>query len=191
MQKQIAISIMQFDMLNNIYGGNKGAGRLIERVYQELQPVLNKDPHYWLQRSKSIYMMNSNNADKLREAYQFCVKAADDKSRMNDKLYAQTSLSLSLISGLLSELVAEDDAMSFAETCINKGYIAMKSEYYSPQHRRRLEKEKAGWRRSYEDLYRQVCENYINNVDIDGNVQTFDFKTEAIDVLRMISGVEV
>ena len=185
MQKQIAISIMQFDTLNEIYGGNRGAGKLIERVYEELQSVLNKDPHYWLQRSKSVYRMNPGNADKLKEAYQYCVKASDDKERMNSKLEAQTSLTLSLISGLLYRLTSGDEAVSYAETCIVNGYNAMKSDYYSLQHRERLEKERIGSRQTYEDLCKEICEKYISN-GVSNNADLLEHISLAIDILKML-----
>ncbi len=179
MQKQIAIDIMQFDTLNEIYGRNKGAGRLIEKVYEELQEVLYRDPHYWLQRSKCIYRMNPDNVDKLKQAYQYCVKASDDDSN-SDKLEAQTALSLSLISGLLSRQL--DDNTTYAEQCIIKGYFAMNSVYYSSQGRARLEKERAGHKMSYEDLCLKVCDDYILRYDSDDECKNIAFKI--IGILR-------
>lgn len=181
MQKQIAISIMQFDTLNEIYGANKGAGNLIGLVYEELQSVLNHDPHYWLQRSKSIYRLYPDDAAKLRQAYQYCVKAMDD-SAINDKLEAQTSLSLSLISGLLSKRVGGDESVQFAETCIRMGCKAMQSSYYSSRNRERLEKERVGRKQSYEELCVDVCKNYINTK----SDTKAEYRTEAFQILLMI-----
>lgn len=159
MQKQIAISIMQFDTLNEVYGGTIGAGRLIERVYEELQEVLNFDPHYWLQRSKCIYRQYPTDINKLKEAYQYCVKAKD-ADNLSEKLDAQTSLSLSLISALLYSQGAESD-LNFAEQCIIHGFAAMHSSYYSWNNRERLEKERIGRHQSYEELCLKVCSEYI------------------------------
>lgn len=181
MQKKVAISIMQFDTLNEVYGKNRGAGRLIERVYEELQEVLHSDSHYWLQRSKCIYRMYPDNVSKLLDAYKYCVKATDSDT-ITEKLRAQTALSLSLISGLLSTY-GEDEDLSYAEQCIIKGYYAMTSPYYSSHNRDRLEKERIGYYQTYEDLCLKVCDDYIWNV----KSENVECKNTALKIKQMLS----
>lgn len=180
MQKQIAISIMQFDTLNEVYGSNRGAGRLIEKVYEELQEILNMDPHYWLQRSKCIYRRYPTDKEKLKEAYQYCVKAKDAEN-LPEKLDAQTSLSLSLISGLLNMSGADPD-LYYAEKCITHGYNAMISSYYSWNDRKRLEKERVGTHQSYEALCSKVCHEYLSNQQADNA----DCKSMAFKICEII-----
>lgn len=179
-QKQIAISIMQFDTLNDVYGGNKGAGKLIEQVYETLQDILNQDSHYWLQRAKSIYRLNPNNVAKLKEAYKYCVKASDGITN-TDKLRAQTALSLSLITGLLCKYDSED-TMVYEEECIQNGYTAMNSVYYSSRNGERLNKERADWHQSYEDLCCEICNRYISNNEYDN----LKCKNMAFEMLRLL-----
>ncbi len=180
-QKQIAISIMQFDMLNEVYGGDKGAGKLIESVYEGLQEILNRDSHYWLQRAKSIYRINPYDAKKLKEAYRYCVKAADGINN-KDKLKAQTALSLSLISGLLCKCDSEENNLYY-EDCITNGYIAMNSVYYSCHNRERLNKERADWNQSYEEMCLEICNKYVLNEKCD-NVKC---KNMAFEIIRILN----
>lgn len=56
---RIYIDIILFDTLNQLFGGKSGAGNLIFEVYESLETYLNDNMHYWLQRAKSIYRLNS------------------------------------------------------------------------------------------------------------------------------------
>lgn len=54
-RKRIAVDVILFDTLNQLFGVKFGAVDLIFKVYEELEDTLNESLHYWLQRAKCIY----------------------------------------------------------------------------------------------------------------------------------------
>ena len=67
-RKRLYIETVLFDTLNQLFGHTKGAGNLILDIYEALEPHLNQDMDYWLQRSKSIYRIYRKSYEKLKIA---------------------------------------------------------------------------------------------------------------------------
>lgn len=164
-QKRIYHEVMQFDTLNYLFGRKKGAGRLISKVYKNLEDLLNDDLHFWLQRSKSIYHLASNNYDELKFAYSYAKKAYIDSN--NRTLTTKAALSVSLICSLLYKL--EKDSFSkidLIEEAIKLGYEAIFSEYYRQEKRLVNDLNIGDKRDSYASLIIDSCNNYISFLDI-------------------------
>lgn len=86
--------VMLFDTLNQMFHNKRGAGNLIFRIYEELEKILNDNPHFWLQRAKSIYRLKSKDESELKKAYMYAQKAYRDG---NSSLQDKAALSLSII----------------------------------------------------------------------------------------------
>lgn len=134
-QKRIYKEVMQFDTLNQLFGRKNGAGKLISRVYEELQPILKNDLHYWLQRAKSIYwLVPDNNYNKLKESYGYAKKVYLDSNQKS--LSAKAALTTSLICCLLYRLEQNpQERLEYQSEAIRLGYEAIQSEYYRSETR--------------------------------------------------------
>lgn len=82
--------IIMFDNLNDIiyaysiHNKSKKAfntNKLIWFIYQRLEGVLYNKPQYWIQRAKSIWMLDKKNEDRLNEALAFAYKPYLDEFR--------------------------------------------------------------------------------------------------------------
>lgn len=134
-QKRIYKEVMQFDTLNQLFGRKSGAGKLIFKVYEELQPILKNDLHYWLQRAKSIYwLVPDTNYSKLKESYGYAKKVYLDSNQKS--LSAKAALTTSLICCLLYRLERNpQEKLEYQCEAIRLGYEAIQSEYYRSETR--------------------------------------------------------
>ena len=129
-KRRLYIETVLFDTLNQLFGHAKGAGKLILDIYEELEPDLNQDMDYWLQRSKSIYRIYPKNYSKLKTAYQYAKKSASDG---DSRIQAKAALTTSLICCLLArqcrnEMDQRDyeiEAITSAETAVTSVYFKM------------------------------------------------------------------
>ena len=126
-RRRIAVDVILFDTLNQIFGGNSGAGDLIFKVYEELQDTLSNDLHYWLQRAKCIYHISSKNLGQLKEAYQYAKKVYFDS---NYALQSKAALTAALISCLIYNIEGEREKNYYLGEAVYLGYEAVSSEYY-------------------------------------------------------------
>lgn len=69
-RRRLYIDVILFDTLNQIFSGNDNSKMLIYIIYENLQPLLENDLHYWLQRAKSIYR-TQNGLENYEEAYTY------------------------------------------------------------------------------------------------------------------------
>ena len=158
-RKRIYTEIILFDTLNQLFGGNKGAGHLIFRVYESLEQYLNTSPHYWLQRAKSIYRILPYNKEKLEEAYRYAKKCYNDSWK---NLQTRAALTTSLICCLLSEQIVDGDKKQEIEIeAINLAEEAIFSPYYV-LNRKFLDSELKNTKNSY-TLITAICSKYIKN----------------------------
>lgn len=114
--KNIVKKFIMFDTLNDIfsrkysqqsieyieskgkYGRNSnGAAGLIQAIYSDsnIQQLKASDPNYWLQRAKSVYIINRHrpDADKIYEGIKWAIKAERDseiKVNQGEKQYYRT-----------------------------------------------------------------------------------------------------
>lgn len=125
---RIYIDIILFDTLNQLFGGKRGAGNLIFEVYERLEEYLSDSLHYWLQRSKSIYRLKSNDLAKLKEAYSYSIKVYFDGGHaIKSKAALTSSLICCLIYGLETD---KDEKQYYLEQAIELGDDAVNSDYY-------------------------------------------------------------
>lgn len=121
-QEQYKTAIM-FDTLNQLFS-REGAASHIEYVYGKLEKDLCHEPHFWLQRAKSIYRLFKTDEKKLEIARQYAIKAYED-AKQNSNIKAKSLFTLSLIYGLL--YILEKDIIKKEELLIT----AIKSAYNS------------------------------------------------------------
>lgn len=92
--------IIMFDTINLLFSRKKGAGRLILKLYEDLQPILSHEPDYWLQRAKAMGKVLKGERH-LREAIDFAKKAYEDGKR--DKTILNAEFTLANLHGKICE----------------------------------------------------------------------------------------
>lgn len=92
-------NFIKFDVLNSIFvkTQKKGAGGLINKIYEELHDYMCNDPQYFHQRAKSIYWLNKKNKEKLEEALILVDKSKNDIEVIGDLTKEKVKSSLSHI----------------------------------------------------------------------------------------------
>lgn len=122
-------SAILFETFNQLFGKD-GAGHLIEYIYQELENELYSEPHFWLQRAKSIYRLFKRDKEKLIQATIYSKKVIDD-SRSGSNLYIKAAFTSSLIHCMLYNIeknegeknIYQINSINFAYTSIfTKGF---------------------------------------------------------------------
>lgn len=109
--KQQYKTAIMFDTLNQLFG-QEGAGHLIEYIYKNLEDVLYKEPHFWLQRAKSIYRLFRTDKEKLLIAVEYAQKAMNDSGEGKDRnivLYLKSKFSAALIYCMLYNMEEDDE----------------------------------------------------------------------------------
>lgn len=101
---------------------------MIFEVYERLEEYLSDSLHYWLQRSKSIYRLKSNDLAKLKEAYSYSIKVYFDGGHaIKSKAALTSSLICCLIYGLETD---KGEKQYYLEQAIELGDNAVNSDYY-------------------------------------------------------------
>lgn len=158
-RRRIAVNVILFDTLNQLFGGKSGAGDLIFKVYEELESVLSENPHYWLQRAKSIYHISQNDLYQLKRAYSYAKKVYFESKY---GLKAKAALTAALISCLIYNLESDSNKSLYLDEAVSLGYEAVSSEYYRfNESYLNNELNRRGRKSSYELLI-DVCQRYID-----------------------------
>lgn len=166
-RRRLYIETVLFDTLNQLFGHTQGAGRLILELYEALDPYLNQDMDYWLQRAKSIYRIYPNHYDKLKTAYQYAKKASGDG---NLRIQAKASLTTSLICCLLANQCQDaKDEYNYEVEAITSAESAIASEYFRLNQKNLKGDLGIGVRDSYFNLIIKVCNKHA---DTSRNLQT-------------------
>ncbi|MCR5622744.1 MAG: SIR2 family protein [Treponema sp.] len=97
-----AKQVILFDNLNAVFSVNDGAASLANNVYEKLQPFLNHEPDYWLQRAKSIRILSKRKGE-LMQAKEYAYKAYLDFEQLG-KYSEKAVLTLAMISGKICRL---------------------------------------------------------------------------------------
>lgn len=161
-QKRIYREVMQFDTLNQLFGRKKGAGKLISKVYGNLESLLSDDLHFWLQRSKSIYRLAPDKYWELKKSYRYAKKVYMDSE--NITLRTKAALSVSLICSLLYKRERDFKArITLIEEAINLGHEAIFSEYYKQEKRLENDLNSESKRYNYAELIRRMCTIYMKS----------------------------
>lgn len=156
---RIYIDIILFDTLNQLFGGKKGAGRLIFEVYEKLESYLSDSLHYWLQRAKSIYRLFYSDPVKLKEAYSYSIKTYFDGGyAIKSKAALTSSLISCLISGLEKEKV---EKQYYLEQAIVLGFEAVNSDYYRFNKGYLNNELKPRKRMNSYELMKNTCNEYV------------------------------
>lgn len=102
-------AVMMFDTLNQLFSQD-GAGYLIEFIYEGLEETLYREPHFWLQRAKSIYRLSRTDKKKLLLAVGYAQKAISDslcEEGKNLNLHLKSKFSAALIYCMLYNIENE------------------------------------------------------------------------------------
>ena len=95
-------------------------------IYENLQPLLENDLHYWLQRAKSIYR-TQNGLENYEEAYTYAKKAYIDG---DDALSTKAALTTALISCAIAELKQGKEKLGYYVESVYLACEAVFSEYF-------------------------------------------------------------
>ena len=125
-RRRLYIEIILFDTLNQLFSKKTNAKEIIATIYANLQPMLQSDLHYWLQRAKSLYRM-ANCQEELDDAYTYAKKVYLDG---NDSLAAKAALTTALISCALGEIVHKDKQLGYYEECVMLAHESVFSQYF-------------------------------------------------------------
>lgn len=125
--KRLYIDVILFDTLNQIFSRYNNTEKLIYTIYKKLQPVLDNDPHYWLQRAKSIYRL-TDDIEQLEEAYTYAKKTYIDA--YNKGLSAKAALTIALILCAIAEQKGEKEKLQDYKECVVLANEAVFSSYY-------------------------------------------------------------
>ena len=138
-KRRLYVEAVLFDTLNQLFGKKSGAGKIIYKIYNDLEQYLYSDMDYWHQRAKSIYRINPNERDELLDAYSYVKKAYCDG---DERIHAKSSLTSSLICCLLSETVSGEEKTEYElKEAIDYAYEAITSEYFKKIGNARLNSE--------------------------------------------------
>lgn len=157
-RKRMYIETVLFDTLNQLFGYAKGAGTLIVKIYDEIEPYLNQDMDYWLQRAKSIYRIYPDNYKKLKIAYQYSKKSACDG---DSRIRAKADLTTSLICCLLARVSRDShDKCDYEIEAINSAQTAITSEYFKLNRKNLKGELGVGRRESYYEMIINICNKH-------------------------------
>lgn len=128
-RRRLYVEVVLFDTLNQLFGKNSGAGNVIREIYDSLENYLYDEMDYWLQRAKSIYRMDSNNYEQLKQAYSYAKKAHCDG---DNRIQAKSALTSSVICSLLSNIrdISSTEIAEYENKAIEYAYAAITSDYF-------------------------------------------------------------
>ena len=155
-------NVIMFDNLNQIFSYHfKGAKKLILDLYSEIESLISSDSHYWIQRAKSIYHMEPDNVNMLRDAKIFALKAYSDSekgSRLN-------TISMFTLARIIGRIVRIKDYTNIneVEESINYYYRCLIDNPVEDEYSKDLLDE-AIKRRNRSDLYHLVIYNPITKI---------------------------
>lgn len=169
-RRRLYVEVVLFDTLNQLFGKKLGAGKLICKIYEKLENYLYSDMDYWLQRAKSIYRLEPNNFEELKQAYSYAKKAHCDG---NDRIKAKSALTASVICCLLSNnsdtssdevIVYENMAIDYANFAITSDYFKrlpqkLENEFEVNQSRRK--------RRSFYKMISEICQKHRESCSVE------------------------
>lgn len=159
-RRRLYIETVLFDTLNQLFGHTQGAGRLIVDIYDALEPYLNHDMDYWLQRAKSIYRIYPKHYGKLKVAYQYAKKSSSDGE---PRIQAKAALTTSLICCLLANLCRDlQERYSYEVEAITSAGTAIASEYFKLNRRNLKGELGVGKRESYFNLIINTCDRHAD-----------------------------
>lgn len=127
-RNRIAVDVILFDTLNQLFGGKSGAGTLIYKVYESLEDLLNGSLHYWLQRAKCIYHIYPDKRERLHKAYNYAKKVYFDGGYA---IKPKAALTSALISCMLYKNEYDiGEKQYYIGEAVMLGYEAVTSDFY-------------------------------------------------------------
>lgn len=128
--EDVGKKIIMFDTINILFSRKKGAGRLILKLYEDLQPILSHEPDYWLQRAKAMGKVLKGERN-LREAIDFAKKAFEDGKR--DKTVLNAEFTLANLHGKICEDTNFTDKKLISDA-LYWYYSAIRNNDYNPKY---------------------------------------------------------
>jgi hypothetical protein len=115
-EKKVLKEIILFDTLNAIFRKQnaKGVSSLIYKIYKALAEILYTDEHFWIQRSKSIYILKRDEKDELKEASEYATTAASIAK--NDASKQKANLMAAMIMGRICNIDRYEDEAFLRKT---------------------------------------------------------------------------
>lgn len=153
--EDVGKKIIMFDTINLLFSRKKGAGRLILRLYEELQPLLSQDPDYWLQRAKAMGTVLKGRAHLL-EAIDYAKKAFEDGKR--EKTVLNAEFTLANLYGKICETTNYNDKKLVSDA-LYWYYSAIRNNNYNQKYINSM-LEITKWKKG--NLY-SLCSNIISN----------------------------
>ncbi|MFP1729777.1 SIR2 family protein [Lonsdalea quercina] len=89
--EDVGKKLMMFDTINQFFSRQNGAGRLLTKLYEDLQPLLNQEPDYWLQRAKAMGRI-LNKPEDILDAIDYAKKAFNDGNRQKTVMNAEFTI---------------------------------------------------------------------------------------------------
>lgn len=179
-RRRLYVQTVFFDTLNQLFGFEKGAGKLIFKIYNSLEVYLNQDMDYWLQRAKSIYRILPSSQKDLLNAYQYAKKSLGDG---NLRLQAKSALTTSLICCLLSKTYDGERQNDFEVEAINCADVAISSDYFHTKQGNLKGELGIERRKSYSQLILAVCNKHLDpQVDLKTAWKSINIKKQLEDI---------
>ena len=155
-------SIIMYDTFNNIFSQKNGAGHLIDEVYEKLGEILYTEPHFWLQRAKSIYRLYKDDRKRLEDARSYAVKTFSD-SHIGSNTKIMASFTLALIYCLLYKLTSNiDEKKAFELSAIDYAYPALISDKMVISIKNEIFKNQDDRVNSAFSLFAEICDSFIS-----------------------------
>ena len=125
-RRRLYIEVILFDTINQLFSQHPDSKSLVYSIYADLQPQLQDDLNYWLQRAKSIYR-TENSIEALSVACQYAKKAYYDGK---NSLVSKAALTVSLILCALSEKCIDDEKLRYCEEAVSLANEAVFSDHF-------------------------------------------------------------
>ena len=181
-------NIILFDTLNQLFRKD-GAGKLINKLYAELEDILFDDLHFWLQRAKSIYRLFKDDKDKLYEAETYSNKVFKD-SLPHKNIKIKAALTTSLICSLLYNLETDEQKKYELQIeAINLANFAIMSKHFRfiPNSVQNDFYNKISRKQSVDELLVEICTDFLDKNKIDRDTDVIKIRAvETINKLKLL-----
>ncbi len=125
-RRRLYIEVILFDTINQLFSRHPDSKSLVYSIYADLQPQLQDDLNYWLQRAKSIYR-TENSIEALSVACQYAKKTYYDGK---NSLVSKAALTVSLILCALSEKCIDGEKLGYCEEAVSLANEAVFSDHF-------------------------------------------------------------
>ncbi|BBG29465.1 SIR2 family protein [Zymobacter palmae] len=162
--EEVGKKLIMFDTVNQFFSRERGAGRLLIKLYEDLQPILSHDPDYWLQRAKAMGKIVKD-PRHIFDAIDYAKKAYNDGKR--SKTLTNAEFTIANLYGLLCNQDGYKDE-NIISSAIGWYYSAIKNHNYNKSYLEsmlEITKDKKG------NLYNLCSKIMSNNIKLDSEAR--------------------